>query len=159
MTDIDLQRKIVESLKEFVSEKGLAIPKNNEGEWVEWNIYAQEKPYKTDENDEYMEDYIIVLLTDEDTDKEGNWIVEIQFVFGIELYEADHQGHIILASAMNNIWQHFKTHDLDNGEYELMTEAHKRWNEENYPNYYEAALVTYWKVKELENLEGIADLL
>ena len=159
MTDIDLQRKIVKSLNELIENHGLAIPKDSEEEWTDWNVYMQEKPYKTDENDELQEDYIIVFLTDEDTDSDGNWVCEIQFIIGFELFETEHQGHIILATAMNNIWQHFKTHDLDNGEYELLPKAHKRWNEENYPNYYEAALITRWKIKELENLEGIANLL
>jgi len=174
MVDTELQEILAKEVEKLIANHGLAVPGRNpidnpeieepyvkgDAIWKNWNVYRQEKPYKTDENDDELENYVIVIINDEDLDSEGYWTVEMQFIVSIELDEDDRQGHIIIASFMNELWKHFKTHNIAEGEAELVPKsAKKRWNQESYPNYYEAALICDWKFKDAEYVRGVEELL
>lgn len=156
MTDLELQDAIICEIKELA--KRQSLKKMNGEVWKDFNIYKQEKPYKDDEDDEEQEDYIIVLINDEDTDEDGNWIVEIQFIISIILYEEAHQGNLILANLMNQLDMHFRKKGIIAGKYEMEAEAHKRFNHECPPTYYESALVTKWKIPAVQQ-EGLVELI
>lgn len=156
MTDLDLQEVIIRELKDMCKEQSLM---KMEGEvWKDYNIYRQDKPYKDDDDDGAQEDYIIVLIDDEDTDDDGNWIVSIQILFSIILYDEEHQGNLILANLMNQVYSRFKRMGILGGKYVMENEAHKRFNHECPPVYYESALITKWKLPE-EHQEGLDQLL
>lgn len=156
MTDLDLQRELVHEVEELLEKQSL---KKLDGEvWKNLNVYTQEKPYKDDDADEEQEDYIIVMLDDEDTDKDGNWIVNVHMLMSITLYEEQHQGNLILANLMNQIDLHFMKKGIIAGKYEMETERHKRFNQECYPNYYECDYISKWKLPEA-HMEGIEELI
>jgi hypothetical protein len=156
MTDLDLQRALVHELKTLLEEQSL---KKLDGEaWKDLNVYTQEKPYKDDGADEEQEDYIIVMLDDEDTDKDGRWIVTVHMLMSITLYEEQHQGNLILANLMNQTDLHFMKKGIISGRYEMEEERHKRFNQECPPNYYECDYITKWKLPKA-HMEGIEELI
>ncbi len=156
MTDLDLQDALIRELHELTEHQSL---KKLDGTvWKDFNIYRQDKPYKDDEADEDQEDYIIVMLDDEDTDQEGRWIVNVHMLISIRLFEEENQGNLILASLMNQIDLHLSKKGIIAGRYEMEPEKHKRFNQECYPTYYECDFITRWKLPEA-NMEGIEDLI
>lgn len=156
MTDLDLQDAIIREIEELVEHQSL---KKLDGEvWKDFDIYRQDKPYKDDGMDADQEDYIIVMLDDEDTDQDGQWIVNVHMLISIMLFEEEHQGNLILATLMNQIDLHLSKKGIIAGKYEMEKEKHKRFNNECYPNYYECDLITRWKLP-LANMEGIDNLL
>jgi hypothetical protein len=144
MTDLDLQAALVRELKQLQKYKSLKLLDGSE--WKDFHIYTQDKPYKDDADYDEQEDYVIVLIDDEDADSDGWWTVQIQFIISICLYEEQHQGNLIIANLMNQIYLHLKSKGIIDGCYEMENKAHKRFNQECYPNYYECALITYWKL-------------
>lgn len=157
MTDLDLQDAIIAELKELTEKQSLK--KLNGEVWKDYNIYKQEKPYKDDEDDEDQEDYIIVMLDEEDTDEEGNWMVNVHILISIMLFEEQHQGNIILANLMNQIDLHFAKKGVIAGKYEVdKANKHKRFNDECFPNYYECDYISRWKLPAY-NREGIGMFL
>ena len=156
MTDLDLQDTLIMELKELADSQSLK--KLNGEVWKDYNIYKQDKPYKDDEDDAAQEDYIIVLLDDEDTDSDGRWIVTVHIVMSVMLFEEGRQGNIILADLMNQIDLHFCKKGVIGRRYEMERERHKRFNHECYPNYFECDYITKWKLPET-NQEGIDDLI
>lgn len=117
--------------------------------WKDFNVYKQDKPYKDDEEDEAQEDYIIVMLDDEDLGADNQWKVYVHILISICLYDEEHQGNVILANLMNQIFMHFQKKGIVGGMFEMEREAHKRFNQECYPNYYECDLITAWKLPEI----------
>jgi hypothetical protein len=181
MTDLDLQDAIIREIKKMA--KTHSLMKLDGEEWKDYNIYPQDKPYKidgideTDEepqedegdeprenedtpqgNDKEQEDYILVMIDDEDTDQDGNWIVQVQMLFSLHLFEEQHQGNIILANLMNQVDGWFIRAGIIDGRYEIQKERHKRFNHECFPNYYESAYVSFWKIPSVE-MEGLEDLI
>lgn len=156
MTDLDLQDAIIQEIKGLA--KRQSLKKLNDEVWTDYSIYRQDKPYKDDNMDAEQEDYIIVMLDDEDTDFEGRWIVTVHIIISIMLYEEQHQGNLILANLMNQIDMHFRKKGLIARKYEMEKEAYKRFNHECYPNYYECDLITKWKLPEIHQ-EGIGELI
>lgn len=126
--------------------------------WTEYEVYEQEKPYKDDTDDAAQEDYIIVMIGDEDTDEEGCWIVEIQIVIGLTMHNEKNRGGSILANLMNQIYLRFVRKGWLDDRYEMEPEAHKRFNPECVPPEYEAALITKWKLPAYQR-EGLGELL
>ncbi len=156
MTDLALQEAIIQEIKEFTERQSLK--KLEDEEWTDYNIYRQDKPYKDDGFDDDQEDYIIILIDDEDTDPEGNWIVTVQIIISIMLYEEQHQGNLILANLMNQMDMHFRKKGVINGQYEMEMERHKRFNHACPPNCYECAYITKWKLPDIQQ-EGLEELL
>lgn len=156
MTDLDLQRAIVKEIKILTEKQSLKLL---DGEaWRDYNIYTQEKPYKDDESDEEQEDYIIVMLDDEDTNADGDWVVNVHILLSIMLFEEQHQGNLILANLMNQLDKHFWSKKIIAGKYEMEKQRHKRFNNECYPNYCECDYITRWKIPETHT-EGIEALV
>lgn len=157
MTDLDLQNVIIREIRELAKKQSL---KKLDGEvWKDYKIYRQEKPYKDDSEDEDQEDYIIVMLDDEDTDEEGRWNVNVHILISIALFDEQHQGNLILANLMNQIDMHFMKKRILAGKYEIEKgNRHKRFNQECYPNYYECDYISRWKLPAY-NQEGIEDLV
>lgn len=156
MTDLDLQKAIVKEIEKLTQDQSLK--KLNDEVWKDYNIYAQEKPYKDDYADDDQEDYVIVMLDDEDTDEDGNWIVNVHILLSIRLYEEQHQGNLILANLMNQLDLHFWSKRILNNRYEMQRTRHKRFNQECYPNYYECDYITRWKIPAAHQ-EGIDQLV
>lgn len=144
MTDLELQDALIREIEELVEHQSL---KKLDGEvWKDFNIYRQDKPYKVDGEEDDQEDYIIVMLDDEDTDQDGQWIVTIHMLISIMLFEDEHQGNLILATLMNQLDLHLSKKGIIAGKYEMEKEKHKRFNNECYPNYYECDLITKWRL-------------
>ncbi len=156
MTDLDLQEAIIREIKELAASQSLK--KLNGEVWKDYHIYKQDKPYKDDEEADDQEDYILVMLDEEDTDDEGNWIVTVHIVISIMLFEEEHQGNLILANLMNELDLHFCKKGIIAGRYEMEKERHKRFNHECYPNYYECDYITQWKLPGA-HLVGLEDLV
>lgn len=156
MTDLELQDALIREIEELVEHQSL---KKLDGEvWKDFNIYRQDKPYKIDGEEDDQEDYIIVMLDDEDTDQDGQWIVTIHMLISIMLFEDEHQGNLILATLMNQIDLHLSKKGIIAGKYEMEKEKHKRFNNECYPNYYECDLITKWRLPAA-HMEWDDDLL
>ncbi|MDE7201929.1 MAG: hypothetical protein K2O91_08520 [Lachnospiraceae bacterium] len=99
MTDLDLQDAIIREIRGLVNNQSLK--KLDDEVWKVYNIYRQDKPYKDDAEDEDQEDYIIVMLDEEDTNDLGRWVVTVHILISIMLLEKSHQGNLILANLMN----------------------------------------------------------
>lgn len=167
MTDIDLQTALIKELKDMCTEHSLMVPvreldedgqQDRLTEWKDYNIYRQDKPYKAEELPEEQENYMIVAIWDEDTNEDGDWIVEMHIIIGIELYEESRQGNLVLANLMNQIDYRLRTKGILCGQYEKELRAHKRFNDQCDPNYYECDYITYWKIPQIEQ-EGLEKLL
>lgn len=156
MTDLHLQDALIHELKDLTESHSLK--KLNDEVWEDYHIYRQDKPYKDDMDDTDQEDYIIVMIDDEDTDEDGRWVVTVHMIFSIMLYDEENQGNLILASLMNQVDLHLCKKGVIAGKYEMEKERHKRFNQECYPNYYECDYITKWKLPEM-NQEGIGDLI
>lgn len=156
MTDLELQQVIVDEIKELTERQML---RKLDGEvWKDYNLYIQEKPLKDDEYDGDQEDYIIVMLDDEDTNGDGDWIVTVHIIMSIMLMEEQHQGNLILANLMNQLDFHFRRKGIIGEKYEMEKERHKRFNQECYPNYYECDYITKWKLPD-DEMEGLEKFL
>lgn len=81
MTDIELQKALAQELKQ------MKLKRLDGTLWKNFHVYKQGKPYKDDLDTDEQEDYITVVIADEDTDKDGNMIVEIQMILSIYLYD------------------------------------------------------------------------
>ncbi len=156
MTDLDLQGAIIREIQELTASQSLK--KLDDEVWEDYNIYRQDKPYKNDAEEEDQEDYIIVMLDDEDTNDAGQWVVTVHIVISIMLMEEEHQGNLILANLMNQLDLHFMKKRVIDRRYEIENERHKRFNHECYPNYYECDYITKWVLPAVYQ-EGIGDLI
>lgn len=147
MTDLKLQEEIMGEIRALLDSQSLK--KLDGSARKDFNVYRQDKPYKDDEEDEEQEDYIIVMLDDEDMGDDNQWKVNVHILISIYLYDEEHQGNVILANLMNQIFMHFQKKGIIGGMFEMEHEAHKRFNQECYPNYYECDLITVWKLPEI----------
>lgn len=147
MTDLKLQEVLVKEIEHLLESQSLK--KLDGSNWKDLNVYRQDKPYKDDFNDDDQEDYIIVMLDDEDFGSDFCWKVNVHMVMSICLYENENQGNMILANLMNQIFMHLQKKRIIGGMFEMEPEAHKRFNHECYPNYYECDLITVWKLPEI----------
>ena len=134
MTDLELQDEVINEIKQLLKHQSLKKP-NGEA-WKDICVYRQDKPLKDDEDPEDQEDYIIVMLDDEDVDEKGDgrWVVTLHILISIMLYEVEHQGNILLANLMNQLDLHFRKEGFVGQRFEMLREAHKRFNHECYPN-------------------------
>lgn len=159
MTNLDLQEALITEVKEVLEHQSI---KRLDGEtWKDFNVYRQDKPYKDDDEDEAQENYIIVMLDDEDTDSEGRWIVTVHMLISAYVpfnEDTDHQGNMIIANIMNQIDLHLCKKGIIADMYEMEPQRKKRFNQECYQNYYECDYITKWKLPEI-NIEGIRDLV
>lgn len=162
MTDLDLQKAIVDEVKEMIVSHHLQMC----GEYDEikdFTVYTQEKPYKNDYDidEEEQENYIIVMLDDEDiNENQDYWTVQVHIIISINLYEKQHQGNLIIADIMNNIhmWLTRKKSIGYQNQYKIEHRAHKRFNQECYPEYCEGDLITFWHLP-IPEMEGVDNLL
>ncbi len=148
MTDLKLQEVLVGEIRSLLQNQSLK--KLDGTAWKDLNVYQQEKPYKDDEDDAAQEDYIIVMLGDEDLGEDRRWKVDVHMIMSICLYENAHQGNMILANLMNQIFMHLQRKGIIGDIFGMEPEAYKRFNHECYPNYYECDLITVWKLPEVE---------
>lgn len=143
MTDYDLQNSIIRELEQMK----LKIP--GENGWKKIEIYKQHKPFRDDYQEETTDDYIIIMLGDETTDKDGRWIVEVQFLFQIMSFDFKRDGEQILTNLMNQIDLHFTKKGIIDGKYELEKEKAKARNPLCDANYAQSAYVTKWKIPNI----------
>ena len=143
MTDNDLQNAIIEELERMK----LKIP--GEDGWKNIEIYKQHKPFRDDYQDETADDYILVVLGDETTDKDGRWIVEVQLLFQIMSFDFKRDGEQILTNLMNQIDLHFTQKGIIDRKYEMEREKAKARNPLCDANYAQSAYVTKWKLPNI----------
>ena len=156
MTDIDLQKKLVQRVKDVLEEMSL---KRTEGEeWYDFNVYANELPVKTDYNDEFEENYIVVIIGDEDEKENGSWNVEIQFIIGYHDEDENRQAHIVLYTLMNNIYMDLKEGLPVDNRYDLLNKSHKRFADQHREGFYESALIMTWNIPGFLQ-EGLRELV
>lgn len=166
-TDIDLQ----EALLKEVREMNLDWRKpGSANEWIDWKYYRQMKPWKMDEmligedgrplldengypivipdetRDEDQEDYIIVMIDDEDLNPEGEWIVQIVFIASVYIEDDKQQGNLVIQDVLNRIWMNLSKKGIIAGRYEMENFGRKRFNQEATTNFYEGILITKWKL-------------
>lgn len=144
-TDLDLQLALMDEVEKVIKEQSIKKPGNGH-EWEDYHIYKQDKPWKDDSDAEDQEDYIIVMLDDEDTNDKWEWIVQVHIIISIHLEDDEAQGNVFLADLMNQLYNDFRRKGIIARKYELEKKAHKRFNQECYPNFYECDLVTNWKL-------------
>lgn len=153
MTDIELQIALVKELKK------MELKHLDGSRWEDFHIYKQGKPYKKDSDTDDQENYIIVALSDEDTNKKEEMIVEIQMLISIYLYDDENKtGDLELANLMNYIDRKLREKRIIDGKYEIEPEIHKRFNPDCYPYFYESAYITKWKLPEID-MKGIGELI
>jgi hypothetical protein len=162
MTDLDLQKALKKELEKMIKDGDVKVPPCEElgqEEWQPINVYRQEKPWKNDECSDEQENYILIMIDDEDQNSDDQWVVTIHFLFSIYYEDIKHQGNLVLADLMNRVYMHLAKKRIIDGKYELERgKAHKRFNQECYPNFYECDLITQWKLPEVMT-EGIRDLV
>lgn len=166
-TDIDLQEAIIKEIQ------GMKLDWRKPGtatEWIDWKFYRQMKPYKMDQilvdedgtplldengypimipdetRDEDQENYIIVMIDDEDLGADGQWTVQIDIIVSIYCEDAKQQGNIVIQDILNRIWMNLAKKGIIDNRYEMETWARKRFNQEALINFYEGLLITKWKL-------------
>lgn len=176
MTDLDLQKCIVGEIEGLIKDKCLQVAEDYD-RIEDFKVYVQDKPYKSDyvsfedpfageEPDKDImvgsgdqENYIIVVLDDEDLEEgSDDWTVLVHIIVSIKLYERLHQGNLIIADIMNNIYMHLKKKYIIGERYTIEPKAKKRFNLECYPEYAEGDLLTWWKIKDIYT-EGLEDFI
>lgn len=150
MTDVELQDTLIAELRK------MKLQKLDEEEWKDYSIYKQNEPFK--DEDDPDGDYIIVIIDDEDTDKEdGRWMVTIQMILQVVSDRPENDGEVMLANLMNQIDFRFRRKGIIGGRYEMQKEAYKRFNKNCPPGYYQSAYITKWKMPEI-SMEGVGEL-
>lgn len=157
MTDLELQEAVIREIQNLLDKQSLRKP--NGEVWKDFNIYRQAKPYKNDFDDERQEDYIIVMLDDEDMEEngDGSWIVMLHIGICITYESDDGQGDVVLANLMNQIDLHLRKLGYIDQKYELLREAHKRFDPDSGPNYFQCDYISKWKLPPI-HMEGVGDL-
>jgi hypothetical protein len=158
MTDVDLQTALMREVREVLDTQGLKNMDDDGTCWKDFNVYRQNLPLKDDDEDWRQTDYIIVIIGDEDTDEEGDWMVQMHMSMSIMSMDPARNGDIVLANLMNQIDLHLSKKGIIDGRYELQKERHKRFNDECMPNEYECDLITIWKIPG-SHMEGIGELI
>lgn len=149
MTDLELQDAVIREIRKLAEHQSL---KKIDGEvWKDFNIYRQDKPYKNDVYDDGQEDYIVVMLDNEDIaeDGDGRWVVMLHIIINLMYEDPENQGNVILANLMNQIDLHFRRLGYLDGRFEMMREAHKCFDQEHDPTYVQCDYITTWKLPPL----------
>lgn len=152
MTDLGLQQALYEKLVEMTQ----SYVNDDLADWTTFKVYKQDKPYKIDDlideetsiAESDQENYIIIMIDDEDTVDNGEWVVQIYFLVSIGEYYEEHNGNIVILNMLNEIWRRLNEDWIIGEKYRPEKQAQKRLNHECYPNYYEGALVTYWRLPD-----------
>lgn len=105
--------------------------------------------------DEDQEDYIIVLIDDEDMGEDGQWTVQIDII--VSMYSEDplQQGNVVIQGVLNRIWMNFAKKAFIDERYEMLKKASKRFNQEAITNFYEGLLITRWKLPRVFPEEAV----
>ncbi|MCX4271878.1 MAG: hypothetical protein OSJ71_06415 [Acetatifactor sp.] len=158
MTDLDLQDAVIREIQALADHQSLK--KLNGEVWKNLAIYRQDKPYKDDSNDDIQEDYILVMLGDEDMEEKGDgqWVVTLHILICIGDEDPENQGNMALASLMNQLDLHFRKLGYVDQKYEMQKEAHKWFDHEIYPDFTQCDYVTKWKLPPV-HIEGIDHLI
>lgn len=165
-TDIELQEAILKEIKKI----SVDWRKPGSNQWIDWKYYKQMKPQKLDAilvddngnyvideeghpimippevRDEDQEDYIVVMIDDEDEKADGSWTVNIIIAVSIYIEDPDNQGMMVVQDILNRIWLHFAKKGIIAEKFEMESGAKKRFNLENIINFYEGVLMTKWKL-------------
>lgn len=167
-TDIELQEALIKEIKKMNLDwrkPGTA------SQWIDWKYYRQMKPYKTDQmlvdadgtplldengypimipddtRDPDQENYIIVLIDDEDINADDEWVVQIDIIVSIYCEDPQQQGGAVIQDILNRIWMGFKKKAFIADRYQMVNGfGRKRFNQEAITNFYEGLLVTKWKL-------------
>ncbi len=166
-TDLDLQKALIEEIKKINLDwrkPGTA------GQWIDWKYYRQMKPYKQDmiltdadgtplvdedghpimipdeTRDLDQENYIIVMIDDEDMNSNGEWVVQIIMIVSMYCEDPEQQGNMVIQDVLNRIWMGLAKKGIIADRYEMEPFGRKRFNQEAITNFYEGILITKWKL-------------
>jgi hypothetical protein len=156
MTDVDLQTALMREVREVLDTQGIKNMDDGYTRWKDFNVYRQDLPFKNDDEDWRQTDYVLVIIGDEDTDEDGDWIVQMHMSMCIMSMDEEHQGNVVLANLMNQIDLHLSKKGIIDDRYEMQRERHKRFNDECMPNEYECDYITTWKLPGA-HMEGIGE--
>lgn len=155
MTDLDLQKNIVDKLQKLLMSQGIMFLLVDKLENLK--VYIQDLPIKDDEDDEALRNYVLVMIGDEDV-QDDEWNVEIHFSINIEDRDRDRSGNINVLYMMNEIYAYFVKNGIVGKHCRMEKEAHKRLNMEAQYPFYEGDLITYWKLP-VPDEEGLEELI
>lgn len=155
MTDIELQKDIVNDLRNFFETDGIMMPLGKE--FSELKVYPQDLPLKEDEDDEELRNYIVVMIGEQESNRE-EWNVEMHFSICIEDKSHKRSGNLNILYLMNEIYTHFIKEGIVGKHCSMENEAKKILNLEAPFPYYEGDLITNWKLP-LPNQEGLEELV
>lgn len=143
-TDIHLQRSLVEEVKKEL-EGYTSI--NNDGIYLNFNVYPQSLPAKKGKNDDEHYPYVLVCLDGEEISGESEEnLVQVYFIIGIIDRNPNKQGHFDVANVMNRLSKRFLENRLVNHRYRMEFPLSKKFQEEDtYPKYI-GGMSTAWTV-------------
>lgn len=146
MTPTRLQDCLVTDLKQELSNFFL---KNEKGEDINFQIYAQNLPAKTEKKDTEYFPYVVIRTTDGNEHQEQEEISNIctmNFVIGVYDQSDDNLGEKDVLNAIEKIIYRLKTKKYYDSAFELTTPL--KWlihSENTYPYYY-GGIETHWKM-------------
>lgn len=146
MTDVLLQKTLVEEVKEEL--KGYTSV-NNDGEYMEFNVYPQNLPAKKSKNDDDHYPYVLVCLDEEQINGEdSDNMCSIYFLVGINDENPNKQGHFDVANVLNKLSSRFLQNRLVANKYRIAFPITKKFQEEDtYPKFI-GGMVTLWTVEK-----------
>ena len=104
MTDLALQKDIIDELKKFFEKDEILMIRGKE--FAEMHVYQQDLPIKDEEDDEELRNYVLVVVGDQDVEGD-EWVTEVHFAINIEDRDRDRSGNINVLYIMNEIYNHF----------------------------------------------------
>lgn len=163
-TDVHLQRKLVEVVKDELKEY---TSMNNEGEYLHFNVYPQNLPAKTARSAPVLEKggepkrmaksddshfpYVLVCLDEEEIDGEDDeWAVAVYFLVGIIDRNTNNQGHFDVAEVLNRLTMRFLKERIVADRYRINFPVTKIFQREDTWPKFLGGLSTVWTVNATE---------
>lgn len=155
MTDLALQKDIIDELKNFFEKDEIMMIRGKE--FAEMHVYQQDLPIKDEEDDEELRNYVLVVVGDQDVEGD-EWVTEVHFAINIEDRDRDRSGNINVLYIMNEIYNHFMKKGIVGKHCRMDKKAHKRLNMDAFYPYYEGDLITTWRLP-LAQEEGLEEFV
>lgn len=168
MTDLELQEALKKEVQSILLKDGLQIYADED--WKSYNVYKQDKPQKKDpdtmgdlpllptSNTIDTENYIVIVLEDEEEQSDGSWEVHVAMVISIYCDDENRDGNLIIANLMNQIDRHLTKKRVIDGKYTKQRGSKKIFDQESYETYYQCVYYTTWNIPPT-NEEGIEQFL
>lgn len=150
-TDVLLQRALVEEVKDEL--KGYTSI-NNEGEYLDFNVYPQSLPAKKGKNDDEHYPFVLVCLDEEQINGEDDdEICSVYFLVGINDKNPNKQGHFDIANVLNRLAKRFLENRLVDSRYRITFPVTKKFQDEDTWPKFIGGMSTLWTVEKPERKE------